>query len=264
MAVRSAEINVMAASAVKVARALARDFIELEQLQASKAGSANFTDRSFNNGAGIMQETLIKARPERKVHMSGASTLELDKNDDLWLANPICGYVNFSRGIPHFSVAITHIQRQAALSTVIYDSVHNDLYWAEKGIGAYRNDRRIRVSQRRNLRDTIVGNYETNMGDTNIYKYQKSVTKQALNVRMLGSISLDLAYVAAGWLDGFWSLTAAPYDVIGGGLLVQEAGGFASGIFGTGRPGKGPGILASNAHLQGEFSALFRKASQNV
>ena len=83
MAVRSAEINVMAASAVKVARALARDFIELEQLQASKAGSANFTDRSFNNGAGIMQETLIKARPERKVHMSGASTLELDKNDDI-------------------------------------------------------------------------------------------------------------------------------------------------------------------------------------
>ena len=259
MAIRSAEINVMVSSAIKVARALARDFGELEQLQTSRSASAEFMNRSFNNGAWILQDTLGNARPKRKIMMAGSGSQDLDKTGELWLANPICGKTNFSHGIPHFAVSIAHIQHQEALATVVYDSIHDDLYWAEKGIGAFRNDRRIRVSQRRRILDAVVGNYEIDKNDKNIHKYQNCITQNAGILRILGSTSLDLAYVAAGWLDGFWSSTATPADVMSGALLVQEAGGFASGIIGTGRPSKGPGILASNGHLQSELASLFRQ-----
>lgn len=259
MTIRSAEINVMVTSAIKVARALARDFGELEQLQTSQSATAEFMNRSFNNGAWILKDTLGNARPNRKIMMAGSDSHKLDKASELWLANPICGQTNFSHGIPHFAVSIAHIQRQEALATVVYDSIHDDLYWAEKGIGAFRNDRRIRVSQRRKIADTIVGNYEIDENDKNIHRYQNCITEHSGIIRMLGSTSLDLAYVAAGCLDGFWSSTATPADVMSGALLVQEAGGFTSGIFGTGRPSKGPGILASNGHLQAEFASLFRQ-----
>ena len=260
MAVRSAEINVMVTCATKVARALARDFGEIEQLQTSRAGSMEFTKRSFDHGVWTLNENLTKARPERDVLVTGSDTSKLPESSEVWLANPISGRTNFSHGIPHFAVTIALARGQETLAAVIYDSVHDNLYWAEKGVGAYRNDRRIRVSERRQIDGTVIGNFEVNNSDPSVHTVQSTVAQQANDVRVLGSIALDLAYVAAGWLDGFWSLSATPSDCASGALLIQEAGGFASGLSGTGNPTNGNGVLAANGHLHATMGAMLRKA----
>ena len=262
MAIRSAEINVMVTSATKVARALTRDFGEIEQLQTSRAGSTEFTERAFNYGTSVLKETLAKARPDRDVLLAGVANPRLDKTSELWIANPICGRANFSHGIPHFAVTVAHVREQETLATVIYDSVHDDLYWAEKGIGAYRNDRRIRVSERRQVEDTMVGNYEVINSDPCVHQAQSTLAQHAGGVRVLGSIALDLAYVAAGRLDGFWSLSAVPSDCASGALLVQEAGGFASGMSGTSKPTESAGILAANGRLHARLGALLRQVQR--
>ena len=260
MAIRSAEINVMVTCATKVARALTRDFGEIEQLQTSRAGSTEFTERSFDHGVWTLNENLTKARPERNVLLTGSTSGELTESREVWLANPISGRTNFSHGIPHFAVTIALARGQETLAAVIYDSVHDDLYWAEKGVGAYRNDRRIRVSERDRIDSAVIGNFEADNSEPFVHKARSAVAQQTNDIRVLGSIALDLAYVAAGWLDGFWSLSATPADCASGALLVQEAGGFASGLSGTGNPTKGIGILAANGHLHATLGALLREA----
>ena len=263
MAVRSPEINVMVTSATKVARALTRDFGEIEQLQTSRAGSAEFTERAFNYGSSLLKENLAKAHPERDVLLAGVGNSQFKNTGELWVANPICGRINFSHGIPHFAVTIAHVRAKEALATVVYDSVHDDLYWAEKGIGAYRNDRRIRVSERRQIKDTVIGNHEENSNDPFAQQARSNLAQHAGDIRILGSIALDLAYVAAGSLDGFWSLSALAPDCVSGALLVQEAGGFASGLSGTSKPSEGNGILAANGRLHATLGALLRQAQSH-
>ena len=260
MAIRSPETNVMVTSATKVARALTRDFGEIEQLQTSRAGSAEFTERAFNYGSSVLKENLAKAHPERDVLLAGVGNGQLGKTNELWVANPICGRINFSHGIPHFAVTIAHVRAKETLAAVVYDSVHDDLYWAEKGIGAYRNDRRIRVSERRQIKDTVIGNHEESINDPYVQQARGNLAQHAGDVRVLGSIALDLAYVAAGSLDGFWSLSALPPDCVSGALLVQEAGGFASGLSGTNKPTEGNGILAANNRLHATLGAILRQS----
>ena len=264
MTIRSPETNVMVTSATKVARALTRDFGEIEQLQTSRAGSAEFTERAFNHGSSLLKETLAKAHSEREVFIAGVSNSQLNHTGELWIANPICGRVNFSHGIPHFADTIAHVRANETLATVVYDSVHDDLYWAEKGIGAYRNDRRIRVSERRQIKDSVIGNHEENNNEPCVQLARGNLARQARDVRVLGSIALELAYVAAGSLDGFWSLTALPPDCVCGALLVREAGGFASGLSGTSKPLEGNGILAANGHLHATLGALLRQAQSEL
>ena len=161
MAVRSPVINVMVTAATKVARALNRDFGEIEQLQTSRSGSWDFTNRSFQYGARILRETLSKARPGSLVNIPGSSAEEPNNAaSELWIANPISGKTNFAHGIPHFAVSIAYVTNSETKSAVIYDFINDNLYWAEKGAGAYRNDRRIRVSKRYNVPDLVIGNFE--------------------------------------------------------------------------------------------------------
>ena len=250
----------MVTSATKVARALTRDFGEIEQLQTSRAGSAEFTERAFNYGSSLLKESLAKAHPERDVLLAGVGNSQFKNTGELWVANPICGRINFSHGIPHFAVTIAHVRAKETLATVVYDSVHDDLYWAEKGIGAYRNDRRIRVSERRQIKDTVIGNHEENNNDPFAQHARSNLAQHDGDIRILGSITLDLAHVAAGSLDGFWSLSALAPDCVSGALLVQEAGGFASGLSGTSKPSEVYLFLAENGLLHATLGALLRQA----
>lgn len=253
MAVRSSEINVMVAAATKVARALNRDFGEIEQLQTSRSGSWDFTNHSFQHGARILIESLTNARPGSQTIIAGNAQLTSDLPSETWMVSPISGKLNFSHGIPHFAVTIAYVSGSKTKSAVIYDFMHDNLYWAEKGAGAYRNDRRIRVSKRQNLEDLVIGNFEDQATD----RKRVSVTEVGGNVRVLGSVALDLALVASGVFDGFWSFTALPAEFYAGQLLVAEAGGLTNvGIAKTGEVLPALGILASNEKANGKLSKL--------
>ena len=181
----------MVTSATKVARALTRDFGEIEQLQTSRAGSAEFTERAFNYGSSVLKENLAKAHPERDVLLAGVGNAQLGKINEFWVANPICGRINFSHGIPHFAVTIAHVRAKETLAAVVYDSVHDDLYWAEKGIGAYRNDRRIRVSERRQIKDTVIGNHEESINDPYVQQARGNLARAYFYMSFLYRIQIQ-------------------------------------------------------------------------
>ncbi|MEE2694451.1 MAG: inositol monophosphatase family protein [Pseudomonadota bacterium] len=250
MAVRSPTTNVMVTAATKVARALNRDFGEIEQLQTSRSGSWDFTNRSFQHGARILRETLASARPGSKVYIPGSSVKELNTNSDFWIADPISGRTNFAHGIPHFAVSIAYAANSETKNAVIYDFINDNLYWAEKGAGAYRNDRRIRVSKRYNTPDLVIGNFEDPLGSDRGHVARANVAKAGSSVRILGSPALDLAFVASGVFDGFWSFSAKPAALSSGQLLIGEAGGLSQvGISGHNDKGLSSGIAASNGQI---------------
>ena len=248
MAVRSPEINVMVTAATKVARALNRDFGEIEQLQTSRSGRWDFTNRSFQYGARILREILSKARPGSQVNIPGSSVEEPDHGvSELWIANPISGKTNFAHGIPHFAVSIAYVTNSEAKSAVVYDFINDNLYWAEKGAGAYRNDRRIRVSKRYIVPDVVIGNFEDQYNADRCHAARASVAKSGSSIRILGSPALDLAFVASGVFAGFWSFSAKSAELSSGQLLIGEAGGLSqTGISGNAASGATSGIAASN------------------
>tara|TARA_B100000686_G_scaffold354343_1_gene464047 strand:- start:333 stop:1118 length:786 start_codon:yes stop_codon:yes gene_type:complete len=247
MAVRSPIINVMVTAATKVARALNRDFGEIEQLQTSRSGSWNFTNRSFEHGARILRETLSNARPGAQVNVPGSSDENSKKTSDFWIANPVSGKTNFAHGIPHFAISIAYIANSETKGAVVYDFINDNLYWGEKGAGAYRNDRRIRVSKRYNMHDLVIGNFEDQLDTDRCHMARASVAKAGSNIRILGSPALDLAFVASGVFDGFWSFSLESSEFASGELLIGEAGGFSqTGITGNTASGLTSGIAASN------------------
>ena len=247
MAVRSPAINVMVTAATKVARALNRDFGEIEQLQTSRSGSWDFTNRSFQHGARILLDSLTNARPKSQTTIAGSPAATPSQSTELWMANPISGKTNFAHGIPHFAVSIAYVVGLQTKSAIVYDFINDNLYWAEKGDGAYRNDRRIRVSKRQNLEDLVIGNFEAESNSGGCETARANLARAGGDVRILGSLALDLAFVASGVFDGFWSLSAQPSEFCSGQLLIAEAGGFTSvGISDNPKDVSDSGILASN------------------
>ena len=247
MAVRSPAINVMVTAATKVARALNRDFGEIEQLQTSRSGSWDFTNRSFQHGARILLDSLTNARPKSQTTIAGSPAATPSQSTELWMANPISGKTNFAHGIPHFAVSIAYVVGLQTKSAIVYDFINDNLYWAEKGDGAYRNDRRIRVSKRQNMGDLVIGNLEAESNSGGCETARANLARAGGDVRILGSLALDLAFVASGVFDGFWSLSAQPSEFCSGQLLIAEAGGFTSvGISNNQKDVAGSGILASN------------------
>lgn len=257
MAVRSSEINVMVSAATKVARALNRDFGEIEQLQTSRSGSWDFTNRSFQHGVQILIESLTSARPRSQTVIAGKAHVTSDHSSEVWMVSPISGKLNFAHGIPHFAVSIAYVSGLKAKSAVVYDFMHDNLYWAEKGAGAYRNDRRIRVSKRQDFSDLLIGNFDDQADSEFSDRTRASVVEAGGKVRILGSVALDLALVASGVFDGFWSFATLPSEYSAGRLLVTEAGGLTNvGISKTGEALPGLGILASNEKANGKLNKL--------
>ena len=257
MAIRSSAINVMVTAATKVARALNRDFGEIEQLQTSRSGSWDFTNRSFQHGARILVDSLTNARPKSQTNIAGSPSALSNQSTELWLANPISGKTNFAHGIPHFAVSIAYVVGLQTKSAVVYDFINDNLYWAEKGDGAYRNDRRIRVSKRHNPEDLVVGNFEEQSNLSQCEATRTNLAQAGGDIRILGSLALDLAFVASGVFDGFWSLSAEPSEVCSGQLLITEAGGLTSvGISDSAKGVSDSGILASNGEATPSLTSI--------
>ena len=233
---RSAIINVMVQTAMKAGRSLARDFGEVQNLQVSLKGPGDYVSQADRKAEDIIYTELSKARPGYSFLMEERGAVDGDDAQHRWIVDPLDGTTNFLHGIPIFSISIA-LERQGQLvAGVIFNPAMDELYTAERGGGAFLNDRRMRVAARRKLSDTVIGTGIPHLGRGEHGKSLvelRNVMAETAGIRRLGSAALDLAYVAAGRMDGFWERSLSAWDLAAGILMVREAGGFCTAIDGS-------------------------------
>ncbi len=265
MAFRSANINVMVRAAEKAGRALIRDFGEVEQLQVSRKGPADFVSAADTKAERIVRRELEKARPGFGFLMEESGAVKGTDRDRRWIVDPLDGTTNFLHGLPHFAVSIGLEERGEVIAGVVYDPVKDEIFWAEKGVGAYLGDRRMRVSGRTRLAESLLatgipflGRQEGAGHETFLAQLAAAMEKTS-GVRRWGAAALDLAYVAAGRYDGFWETGLSAWDVAAGVILVREAGGYVSQIDNRAHRLDSPTILAANDRLHGDIVRLLAR-----
>ncbi|WP_282606689.1 inositol monophosphatase family protein [Pelagibius sp. Alg239-R121] len=264
MATRSAIITVMTRAAIKASRGLKRDFGEVENLQVSKKGPADFVSTADLKADQTLREELGNARPEYGfLTEESAETKGTDEDGRRWIVDPLDGTSNFLHGLPHFSISIALEERSEIVAAVVYDPIKDEMFTAEKGAGAFLNDRRLRVSGRTSLDVALIGTGAPFLGHGDRAMFAKeveAVTAVTAGIRRWGSAALDLAYVASGRFDGFWERELSPWDIAAGILLVREAGGQVSAIKGNPFKFDGDGVLAANVDLHPLLVKILRSA----
>src|SRR3954462_9494049 len=249
MAIRSPVINVMANAALKAARGLNRDFGEVEQLQVSVKGPSDFVSSADLRAERVLKAELQRARPGYAMLFEESGAEAGSDPHHRWIVDPLDGTTNFLHGIPHFSISIGLERDGEIIAGVIYDPTRDEMYWAEKGAGAFLNDRRLRVSARRQLGEALIATGLPFRGHPKHPAYNATLSRvmeATSGVRRFGSAALDLAYVAAGRYDGYWGFALSPWDLAAGLLLVREAGGFVSDLAGGRAMMTSGDVLAAN------------------
>ncbi len=266
MALRSAIINVMAMAADKAGRRLVRDFGEVEQLQVSRKGPADFVSSADRRAERILRDALSQAHPEFSMLMEESGTTEGKDSRHRWIVDPLDGTTNFLHGLPHFCISIALERDGQIVAGIVYDPVKDELFWAERGLGAYVNDRRLRVSGRGRMPEAIFATgipflgIQDGQGHRKFLAQLGGVMAECAGVRRFGSAALDLAYVAAGRYEGYWENGLNPWDVAAGVLLVREAGGQVTDIAGRRYELGAPEICAGNDQLHQPLRKLLRGA----
>jgi myo-inositol-1(or 4)-monophosphatase len=261
----SALMNVMVAAARKAGRSLARDFGEVEQLQVSLKGPANFVSAADTRAEEILHTELTRARPGYGLLMEERGEIEGADRTHRWIVDPLDGTTNFLHGIPHFAVSIALEREGELVAGLIYNPANQETFAAERGKGAYLNDRRrLRVAARTELAESVVGTgiphsgrpaHEIFLGEL------RAVMAAAAGVRRLGAASLDLAWTAAGRLDGFWERNLRAWDIAAGIVILREAGGFVTDADGKDRILDNGSVVAGNEAIQRHLLKLVKTAS---
>jgi myo-inositol-1(or 4)-monophosphatase len=259
MATRSAVINVMAKAADKAARSLKRDFGEVEQLQVSQKGPGDFVSNADLKAERTIRDELAKARPSFGFLMEESGASAGSDPDHRWIVDPLDGTTNFLHGLPHFAISIALEQKGEIIAGLVLDPVKNELFWAEKGFGAFCNDRRMRVSGRKHVVESLLATGIPFIGHGDQARFGRQLAaamRETTGVRRFGAAALDLAYVAAGRYEGFWEEDLSPWDIAAGVILVREAGGYVSDLRGGQTMLQSGSILASNGSLHAPLQAL--------
>ncbi|MCV6547605.1 MAG: inositol monophosphatase [Cohaesibacter sp.] len=246
---RSALLNVMVQAAMKAGRRLSRDFGELENLQVSRKGPGDFVSNADYQAEKILREELQKGRPNFGFLMEESGAEEGIDKSHTWIVDPLDGTTNFLHGIPMFAISIALKHEDKIVAAVIYNPATDDLFTAERGRGAFLNDRRLRVANRMDFHDCVIatGVPHLGRGQHKAYLTQlEAVMADVSGIRRMGAASLDLAYVAAGRFDGYWEENLNAWDMAAGILLVREAGGFVSDIKGGEKMLDNGSIVAGN------------------
>ncbi|MCC3305412.1 inositol monophosphatase family protein [Sneathiella sp. HT1-7] len=262
MARKSAIINAMELSARKAARKLLRDFNEVEHLQVSRKGPADFVSQADLTCEATLREELGRLRPDFGFILEEGGVVEAKDGTTYWVVDPLDGTTNFLHGLPHFSISIGVKSGKEIIAGIILDPVKDELFWAEKGGGAYMNDRRLRVSSRTKMTDCILATGIPFTGKTDHGKFLQEleqVMSVSAGVRRFGSAALDLAYVAAGRYDGFWERNLAEWDIAAGIIIAREAGALVSQLDGGEKMLEKGDILATNSGINSQMMEIFRK-----
>ena len=257
----TALMNVMTQAVRKAAKQMVRDFGEVEQLQVSIKGPANFVSAADMRAEKTLFEELSRARPQYGFLMEEGGEVAGSDKTQRWIIDPIDGTTNFLHGIPLFAISLALEREGQIAAAIIYNPAMNEMYTAERGKGAYLNDRRIRVSARTGLADAVIATGLPHRGRPNHPRMHRELTvigKEVSGIRRSGAASIDLAWTAAGRFDGYWEHDIKPWDMAAGILMVREAGGFATDASGgtemfstgsivCGTSGVHKGLLASLA-----------------
>ena len=249
----SALMNVMIAAARKAGRSLARDFGEVEQLQVSIKGPANFVSSADHRAEDILFKELSRARPDYNFLMEERGQVDAADKSHRWIVDPLDGTTNFLHGIPIFCISIGLEREGELVAGLIYNPVMDELFTAEKGKGAFFNDRRLRVSARRDFSDALIVTGIPHRGRSGHARFQselKAIMPTAAGIRRTGAAAIDLAWTAAGRFDAFWEHSLEPWDMAAGIVLIREAGGLATDIEGTSRMLESKSIVAGNPQIQ--------------
>jgi myo-inositol-1(or 4)-monophosphatase len=242
-------MTIMINAARKAGRSLARDFGELEHLQVSVKGPGNFVTAADHRAETILYEELSRARHGYCFLMEERGLVEGRDKTHVWIVDPLDGTTNFLHGIPLFSISIALEREGELVAGVIYNPATGDIYTAERGKGAFHNDRRIRVAARSKLEDAVIVTgipHRGKSGHEPFLKELEGVMRQAAGIRRTGSASIDLAWTAQGRFDGYWERDIQAWDMAAGIVLVREAGGFVSDMDGKLNMLKTGDIVAGN------------------
>jgi myo-inositol-1(or 4)-monophosphatase len=257
----SALINVMVKAARRAGRNLKRDLGEIEHLQVSLKGPANFVTKADKRAEEMLYEDLAKARPGYGFIGEEGGTREGADKSHTWIVDPLDGTTNFLHGIPQFAISIGLQREDTIIAGVIYNPANDELYIAERGKGAFLNDQRLRVAGRRRLDECVVacGLPHIGRGDHELALKEMAVLQNKVaGFRRFGAASLDLAFVAAGRLDGYWERNLQPWDIAAGQIMVREAGGTISGTEGSDDPLKTGHVLCGNEYVHGELVKILK------
>ena len=254
----------MIQAAQRAARHLVRDFGEVENLQVSIKGPGDFVSAADRRAEEILRRELARARPTFGFLLEESGVVGTGDEEQRWIVDPLDGTTNFLHGLPHFAVSIGLERRGELVAGVVYDPIKDELFAAEKGAGAYLNDRRIRVSGRHELARAMIAtgipvlDWE---GRNQGFGVQLDrVSGAVAGIRRFGTASLDFAYVAAGRFEGFWEYGLKPWDMAAGVVLVREAGGMVARLEGD-EDLLAPGtVVAANPTIQPQLVQLIQRA----
>jgi myo-inositol-1(or 4)-monophosphatase len=258
----SANLNVMIKAARKAGRRLVKDFGEVENLQVSAKGPGDFVSRADRMAEQTIREALMEARPN--YGWLGEESEEVPGKDPTrrWIVDPLDGTTNYLHGMPHWAISIALEHRGEVVTGVVYDPVKDELFWAEKGAGAWLDGRqRLRVSGRTTMIETV---YATGLPFAGS-KYLPAALRDlgrllpvCAGVRRWGAAALDLAYVAAGRYDGYWERGLNPWDMAAGVILVREAGGLVEPIRPEGQALMDGHVIAGSGAIFDKFAGIIR------
>ena len=269
MVSHSGLITVMERAARKAAPRLRRDFGEVEQLQVSRKGPADFVSMADRRAEQTVVEELRHARPDWSLDLEEGGMIQGDPAKPRWIVDPLDGTSNFLHGIPHFAISIAVEEprpgggRGEITQALVYQPLTDESFWAEKGRGAWLSDRRLRVSSRRALADALIATGIPYKGHGDLPRFDRildAIAPEVAGIRRFGSAALDLAWVAAGRFDGFWEEDLKSWDVAAGVLLVREAGGFVTDFRGGDTAVETGQVLAANDQLHSRLHKLVATA----
>ncbi|MGQ3675932.1 inositol monophosphatase family protein [Xanthobacter sp. TB0139] len=261
--IRTPLITVMTQAVRKAGRALIRDFGEVEQLQVSRKGPADFVSAADRKAEDILFTELSRARPNYSFNMEERGKVEGTDPENEWVVDPLDGTTNFLHGIPMFAISVGLVRNGMPYAGAIYNPIADELFIAERGQGAYLNDRRLRVAARQKLADCVVCCGLPHMGRGDHAQFNRElrvVQRQVAGLRRTGSAALDLAWVAAGRFDAFWERGLAPWDIAAGLTVVREAGGFSSDMSGQEKMLKTGDVLSANEVIHRDLLRLLKTA----
>ena len=257
----SALINVMVKAARHAGRSLKRDLGEVEHLQVSLKGPANFVTMADKRAEELLYQDLAKSRPGYGFIGEEGGMREGADKSHTWIVDPLDGTTNFLHGIPQFSISIGLQREGVIIAGVIYNPANDELYIAERGKGAFLNDQRLRVAGRRQLDECVIGCGLPHIGrgDLELSRQEMSeVQNKVAGLRRFGAASLDMAFVAAGRLDGYWERSLQPWDMAAGQIMIREAGGVVSGMAGDDDPLKTGHLICGNEFVHRELVKILK------
>ena len=258
----SANLNLMIKAARRAGKSLVKDFREVENLQVSTKGPGDFVTKADREAERMIKEDLMAGRPT--YGWLGEETGETQGADPTrrWIVDPLDGTTNFLHGMPHWAISIALEHKGEIVSAVVFDAAKDEMFFAEKGSGAWMNDRRLRVSGRRHMHEAVFATGVPFGAKKTLPAMLADLARlmpACAGMRRWGAASLDLAYVAAGRFDGFWERELQPWDIAAGILLVKEAGGFVEAIRPDENPVESGAIVSGNPQLFDEFAGIIRQ-----